>query len=143
MELVIRRCLEEEPQNRPSSALIISAALPGGEYLIALYRPDDYDPSLETGAMERDIDLLNDEMVTSGVRVFVGGLSSPTDARSLQIQPNGELLVTNGAYMATQEHLVGFWVLKAADMNEALAWGRKAAKACRSSVEVRPFAHPK
>ena len=143
MELVIRRCLEEEPENRPSSALIISAALPGGEYLIALYRPDDYDPSVETGAMEREIDVLNDEMVSAGVRVFVGGLSSPSDARSLQIQPNGELLVTDGPYTETMEHVVGFWVLKAADMNEALAWGRKAAKACRASVEVRPFAHPK
>ena len=143
MELVIRRCLEEEPENRPSSALIISAALPGGEYLIALYRPDGYDPSVETGAMEREIDLLNDEMVTAGVRVFVGGLSSPNDAKSLQIQPNGELFVTDGPYTETLEHLVGFWVLKAADMNEALAWGRKAAKACRASVEVRPFARPK
>ena len=143
MELVIRRCLEEEPENRPSSALIISAALPGGEYLIALYRPDDYDPSVETGAMEREIDLLNDEMVTAGVRIFVGGLSSPNDARSLQIQPNGELFVTDGPYTETMEHVVGFWVLKAADVNEALAWGRKAAKACRASVEVRPFAHPK
>jgi serine/threonine protein kinase len=143
MELVIRRCLEEEPENRPSSALIISAALPGGEYLIALYRPDDYDPSVETGAMEREIDLLNDEMVTAGVRIFVGGLSSPNDARSLQIQPNGELFVTDGPYTETMEHVVGFWVLKAADMNEALAWGRKAAKACRASVEVRPFSHPK
>ncbi len=51
--LVIRRCLEEEPEHRPLSALILSAALPGGEYLIALYRPD-YDPSVETDAMERE-----------------------------------------------------------------------------------------
>ena len=48
VEMVILRCLEEEPENRPSSALIVSAALPGGEYLIAIYRPDDYDPSVET-----------------------------------------------------------------------------------------------
>ena len=76
MELVILRCLEEEPENRPSSALIVSAALPGGEYLIAIYRPDAYDPSLETEAMSREIDVLNDEMVAAGVRIFVGGLSS-------------------------------------------------------------------
>jgi serine/threonine-protein kinase len=41
VELVILRCLEEDPENRPSSALIVSAALPGGEYLIAIYHPDD------------------------------------------------------------------------------------------------------
>ena len=120
VEMVILTGLEEEPENRPSSALIVSAALPGGEYLIALYRPDDYDPSVETGAMEREIDLLNEEMVTAGVRVFVGGLSSAINARSLRTQANGELLVTDGPYTETEEHVIGFWVLKAADMNEAM-----------------------
>jgi serine/threonine protein kinase len=143
VEMVIMRCLEEKPEDRPSSALIISAALPGGEYLIALYRPDDYDPSVETEAMDREIDVLNDEMVTAGVRMFVGGLSSPSNARSLRAQSDGKLLVTNGPYTETKEHILGFWVLKAADMNEALAWARKAAIACRASVEVRPFAYSK
>ena len=139
VEMVILRCLEEDPDNRPSSALIVSAALPGGEYLIALYRPDSYDPSLETEEMHREIDVLNDEMVAAGVRMFVGGLSSTSSARSLRTQPNGNLLVTDGPYTDTREHVVGFWVLKAADLNEALAWARKAAVACRASVEVRPF----
>jgi len=143
VQMLILRCLEEEPENRPSSALIISAALPGGEYLIALYRPDDYDPSLETKAMEREIDVLNEEMVTAGVRVFVGGLSSASNARSLRIQANRELFVIEGPYTNTAEHVIGFWVLKAADMNEALAWARKAAIACRASVEVRPFFYSK
>lgn len=141
VRMVILRCLEEEPVDRPSSPSIISAALPGGEYLIALYRPEDYDPSLETEAMERDIDVLNEEMVTAGVRVFVAGLSSASSARSLRVQPNGKLLVTDGPYTENKEHVLGFWVLKAADLNEALAWGRKAAIACRASVEVRPFAY--
>lgn len=143
VQMVILRCLEEEPEDRPSSALIISAALPGGEYLIALYRPNDYDPSVETEEMDRDIDVLNDEMVAAGVRIFVGGLSSASNARSVRTQPNGDLLVTDGPYTEAKEHLLGFWVVKAADLNEALAWGRKAAKACRSSVEVRPFAYSK
>jgi len=139
VEMVILRCLEEGPENRPSSALIVSAALPGGEYLIALYRPDNYDPSAETEAMHREIDVLNDEMVAAGVRIFVGGLSSASSARSLRTQPNGNLLVTDGPYTETKEHVVGFWVLKAADLNEALDWARKAALACRAAVEVRPF----
>jgi serine/threonine-protein kinase len=141
VEMVIMRCREEKPEDRPSSALIVSAALPGGEYLIALYRPDNYDPSVETEAMDREIDVLNDEMVAAGVRMFVAGLSSPSNARSLRAQSNGKLLVTNGPYTESKEHILGFWVLKAADMNEALAWARKAAIACRASVEVRPFAY--
>ncbi len=143
VELVILRCLEEDPENRPSSALIVSAALPGGEYLIAIYLPDDYDPSVENEAMEREIDVLNDEMVAAGARVFVGGLSSASKATSLRIQPNGKLLVTDGPYTETKEHIMGFWVLKAADLNEALAWGRRAALASGASVEVRPFEYPK
>jgi hypothetical protein len=55
------------------------------------------------------------------------------------VQPGGEVLTTDGPYLNTKEHVGGFWVLKAADMDEALAWGRKAAVACRAPVEVRPF----
>jgi len=109
------------------------------QYLVAIYHPDNYDPSVETEAMSRDIDALNEEMVAAGVRVFVGGLSPASSARSLRAQPNGKLLVTDGPYTETKEHIGGFWVLEAADLNEALAWGRKAAVACRASVEVRPI----
>jgi len=109
------------------------------QYLIAIYRPDDYDPSLEDEAMGRDIDVLNDEMKAAGVRVFVGGLRPPSSARSLRVQPDGKVLITDGPYLETKEHVGGFWVLGAADLDEALAWGRKAAVACRAPVEVRPF----
>ena len=111
------------------------------QYLVAIHHPDDYDSSTEVESMSRDIDALNDEMVTAGVRMFVGGLSSPINARSLRAQSNGKLLVTNGPYTEAKEHIGGFWVLEAADLDKALAWGRKAAIACRASVEVRPF-HP-
>ena len=143
VKLVILRCLEEEPELRPSSALIVSAALPGGEYLIAIYLPDDYDPSVETEAMERDIDVLNDEMVAAGARVFAGGLSSPSSARTLRAHGDSEVLVTDGPYIEGKEHMMGLWVLKAANLDEALAWARKAALASRASVEVRPFEYPK
>ena len=89
--------------------------------------------------MSRDIDALNDEMVAAGVRIFVGGLSSPSGARSLRAQPNGKVLVTDGPYTETKEYLGGFWVLEAAGLDQALTWGRKAAIACRASVDVRPI----
>ena len=109
------------------------------QYLVAIHLPDDYDPSAEDEAMSRDIDALNDKMVTAGVRVFVGGLSPASSARSLRAQPDGKVLITDGPYLETKEHIGGFWVLEAAKMDEALAWGRKAAVACRAPVEVRPF----
>jgi hypothetical protein len=110
------------------------------QYLIAIHHPDGYDPAVaEDEAMHRDIDALNNEMKAAGVRVFVGGLRPASSARSLRAQPDGEVRITDGPYLETKEHIAGFWVLEAADMDEALAWGRKAVIACRAPVEVRPI----
>lgn len=109
------------------------------QYLIAIHHPDNYDPSLEDEAMERDIDALNDEMVAAGARIFVGGLQPARNAKSLRKRADGDVLITDGPYIEAKEHVGGFWVLRAADLNEAMAWGRKAAIACRASVEVRAF----
>ena len=110
------------------------------QYLVAIYRPKKYDPAVsEDEAMGRDIDALNHAMEAAGVRVFAGGLQPETSARSLRLQPAGQVLITDGPYAETKEHIGGFWVLEATDLDDALAWGRKAAVACRASVEVRPF----
>ena len=109
------------------------------QYLVAIHHPDDFNPSTESEATVRDIDTLNEEMAAAGVVIFVGGLTLASEANSLRARPNGEVLVTDGPYLETKEHIGGFWVLKAADMNKALEWGRKAAVACRAPVEVRPF----
>ena len=112
------------------------------QYLVAIHHPDDYDPSVEGEAISSDIHALNREMVAAGVRVFVGGLSPAGRAKSLRAQPDGKVLITDGPYLETKEHIGGFWILEAADMDEALAWGRKAVIACRAPVEVRPFLVP-
>jgi hypothetical protein len=109
------------------------------QYLVAIHLPDNYDPSTEGEAMVRDIDMLNDEMEAAGVRLFAGGLSAASSATSLRKQPDGKVLVTDGPYLETKEHVGGFWILEAADLEEALAWGRKAVIACRAPVEVRAF----
>jgi hypothetical protein len=112
----------------------------GMQYLVSIHHPDDYDPSVsEDKAMSRAIDALNDEMIAAGVRIFVGGLHPASRATSLRAQPDGEVRITTGPYLQTKEHVGGFWVLEAASQDEALAWGRKAAVACRAPVEVRPF----
>jgi hypothetical protein len=110
------------------------------QYLVAIYRAENYDPAVsEDEAMRREIGALNEEMKAAGVRVFVGGLQPHSSARSLRLQHGGKVLVTDGPFAETKEHMGGFWVLKATDLDEALEWGRKAAVACRASVQVRPF----
>ena len=90
--------------------------------------------------MGRDIDVLNEEMIAAGIRVFVGGLH-PVKKREVATgaQPGGKVLITDGPYLETKEHIGGFWVLEAASLDDALAWGRKAVVACRAPVEVRPI----
>jgi hypothetical protein len=68
-----------------------------------------------------------------------GGLHPVKSAKSLRAQPGGKVLITDGPYVETKEHIGGFWVLEAADLDEALEWGRKAVAACRVPVEVRQF----
>ena len=109
------------------------------QYLVAVQHPDNYDPSTEGEAMIRDIHVLNEEMIAAGARFFAGGLSAPRSAKSLRRQADGDVLVTDGPYLEAKEYIGGFWILEAADMDEALAWGRKAVIACRAPVEVRAF----
>jgi len=109
------------------------------QYLVAIHHPDRYDGTTEGEAMMRDIDALNEEMIAAGARLFAGGLTAASSARSLRAQPNGEVLVTDGPYLEAKEHIGGFWIVQCAVLDEALAWGRKAAIACRAPVEVRAF----
>lgn len=109
------------------------------QYLVAIHHPENYDPTLEGEAMGRDIDILNQEMQAAGARFFAGGLEPADKAKSLRKQSGGHVVVTDGPYLEAKEYVGGFWILEAADMNEALAWGRKAVVACRAPVEVRAF----
>ncbi len=108
-------------------------------YLVAVQHPHDFDGSRETRDVIDDIDALNDEMVAANIRLFVGGLQPIGLAKSVRESEDGELVVTDGPYLETKEHLGGFWVLEAASMDEALEWARKASKACRAGIEVRQF----
>ncbi len=109
------------------------------QYLVAIHHPDDYDPSAEDEAMAQEIRALNGEMSAAGVRVFVGGLQAAGSAKSLRPSANGKVLITDGPYIETKEHIGGLWVLEVADMDAALEWANKAAVACRAPVEVRAF----
>jgi hypothetical protein len=86
----------------------------------------------------RDVDALNAEIQSAGAWVFAGGLHPVETATVVRVQ-NGEVVTTDGPFAEGREHIGGFWVIKAADLDAALAWGRKATRACAAPVEVRPF----
>ncbi len=106
-------------------------------YLVAVHHSDDYNPSVETEAMMEEIHALNREMIAAGARKFACGLTPPSNAKSLRWQSDGKVSVTDGPYTETKEHMGGFWILEAADLDVALAWAHKGAVACRASGEVR------
>lgn len=109
-------------------------------YLVSLFRPQGFDHAAKlTPDVRKAIDQVNADMVAAGVRFFVGGLRSPTLAKSVQLGTAGEMTVADGPYQPGASFIDGFWVLECATIDEALSWARKAASACQGDVEVRPF----
>ena len=109
------------------------------QYLLSVYHSDPIDltPEAQEQSM-RDVAALNQEMQAAGAWVFAGGLHPASTATVLRAQ-GGQVLTTDGPFAEAKEHIGGFWVIKAADLDAALEWGRKAAQACAVPVEVRPF----
>ena len=107
------------------------------QYLVCNYLPDDFDPSSVTEAMMEEIHTLNRELIAAGARKFACGISPAANAKTVRRQSDGKVLVTDGPYTETKEHMGGFWILEAANIDEALAWAKKAAIACDVPGEVR------
>ncbi len=111
------------------------------QYLLSIYQPDGPAPAPEfLEPIMRKIYALHEEMKQADALVFTGGLHPPSTATVLHAK-GGEMLITDGPYMEGKEHLGGFTIIQAPDLDAALAWGRKLAEAVTLPIEVRPF-HP-
>ncbi|MDQ0379743.1 YciI family protein [Amycolatopsis thermophila] len=110
------------------------------DYLLTIYQPDGEPPAPEVlGPIMANVTAFEDELRAAGAWVFTGGLHPPETATV--VRPRGDdVLVTDGPYLEGKEHVGGFTVIRAADLDEALEWGRKAARATTLPVEVRPLA---
>lgn len=85
-----------------------------------------------------DTDRFNGEIQASGHWVFAGGLEPPSAATVVDNVKGGNV-ITDGPYAEAKEQLGGFWVIEAADLDEALAIAARGSIACKNPVEVRPF----
>jgi hypothetical protein len=91
-----------------------------------------------TEKMFADVGALNSEMQSAGAWVFAGGLDPVSSSTVVRVQ-DGAVLTTDGPFAEGKEHIGGFWVIKAEDLDAALAWAAKATVACAEAIEVRPF----
>lgn len=109
------------------------------QYLLSVYTPEGEPPPAEVlQKIMKQVDDINAEMKAAGAWVFAGGLNSPSTATVLRAK-GGEVLSTDGPFVEGKEYLGGFTIVKAADLDAALEWGRKLAKAITLPIEVRPF----
>jgi hypothetical protein len=107
-------------------------------YLLSVYQPAGELPAADLDKVMQDVGAVDQEMRDAGVWVFAGGLHAPSTATVLRPQ-GGDVLVTDGPFAEGKEHLGGFTIIQAPDLDEALAWGRKLARATTLPIEVRPF----
>ena len=109
------------------------------QYLIGMYQPDGVIPPPEflTKVMA-DLGVLQQEMRNAGAWVFAGGLHDAGMATVLRAT-DGDVLMTDGPYIEGKEHLGGFTVVEAPDLDAALGWGRRYAELTGLPIEVRPF----
>jgi len=114
------------------------------QYLLSIYQPDGPTPPKEfLEPIMRNLAVLNDDLRRAGAWVFAAGLHPPETATVVRAgarSPEAELLMTDGPFTEGKEHIGGFSVIRAADLDAALAWaGRLARIVSPLAVEVRPM----
>ena len=77
-------------------------------------------------------------MQSAGAWVFGGGLY-PANTATVLRQQGGEIVTTDGPFIESKEQIGGISIIKAPDLDAALGWGRKLARAIGAPIEVRPF----
>ncbi len=109
-------------------------------YLLSVVTPADGTPPTpeELQAIMENVETLHREMVEAGAWVFSGGLEAPETATVVRPQ-DGDLLVTDGPFVEAKEYVGGISIVDAPDLDAALDWDRRSARAIGLPIEVRPF----
>jgi hypothetical protein len=109
-------------------------------YLLSVVTPTDGTPPTpeELEGIMQNVEAYHQELRESGAWVFSGGLEAPDTATVVRPQ-DGELMLTDGPFVETKEYVGGISIVDAPDLDAALEWGRKAARAIGLPIEVRPF----
>lgn len=108
-------------------------------YLLSIYQPEGPIPAPEVlGPIMAELGAINAEMKAKGAWVFGNGLTAPDSATVVRAS-GGQLLMTDGPFAESKEYLGGFTIVGAEDLDEALGWAGRIAKATGLPIEVRAF----
>jgi len=109
------------------------------QYLLALYQPDgEPPPPADLEKIMRRVFAVRDEMKAAGAWVFDAGLYPASTATVVRVK-DGDVLTTDGPFTEGKEHIGGFSIVKAPDLDAALEWARKLAQATTLPIEVWPM----
>lgn len=109
------------------------------QYMLSVIQPDGPRPPPEVLAkIGRDVDALHAEVKAAGAWVFARRLHPASSATVVRMK-DGDAILTDGPYAEGKEHIGGFLIIKAPDLDAALEWARKTARAIPLPIEVRPF----
>jgi len=110
------------------------------QYMLSVYQPDGEPPAdLDLDQIRRDAEAVQEELKAADGWVFSGGLS-PAGSATVVRAKDGDVIMTDGPYVEGKEHVGGFTILAAPDLDAALEWAGKFAAAITLPIEVRPFA---
>lgn len=108
-------------------------------YVLNVIQPDGDPPPLEVlDPIMRELDVVNRDLKARGRWVFAGGLHDASAATVVRVK-DGETLMTDGPFVEGKEHIGGFTIIRADDLDEALEWAQRMSKASTLPIEVRPF----
>jgi hypothetical protein len=109
------------------------------QYLLSIYQPvGEVPPPDVLDEVMRQLDEVNRQIKEAGAWVFTGGLHDPDTATVVHVEDD-DVLTTDGPYLEGKEYVGGFWIVEVPDLDAALEWARKAARAITLPIEVRPF----
>jgi hypothetical protein len=111
------------------------------QYFLSLHTVEGEPPSMTEEEMQqswKEIQVLNEEIRAAGAWLFGGALHGPETATVVRVS-DGDVLTTDGPFAESKEHIAGFYVIEAEDIDAAFDWASKAAAAVRRPIEVRPF----
>src|SRR5215510_6419201 len=109
--------------------------IPMAQYLLSVLSDTPDNATAEEAAA---IDVFNEQLRADGQWVFAGGLASPSSATVVDGR-DGEPVFTDGPYLESKEHIIGFWIIEAPHLDVALRLAGQGSRACNRRVELRPF----